>query len=92
MPTSRGPGSPRAVTGTPVAFPGGRPSRLGGNTSPPWLSSFSRNSRHSRAFSDPVRRFHPSNSHTVAASSIRLRPPHVPTISRIRACSALPTS
>ena len=42
-------------------------------------------------FSDPVRRFHPSNSHTVAASSIRLSPAHVPTTSWIRASSAGPT-
>ena len=57
-------------------FPPRPPPPLGGQHQPPWLSSFSRNSRHSRAFSDPVRRFHPSNSHTVAASSIRLRRPH----------------
>ena len=54
--------------------PAAAPAAWGATPAPPWLSSFSRNSRHSRALSDPLRRFHPSNSPTVAASSIRLRP------------------
>ena len=64
-----------------------RPRRLSGSTSAPPASSRSRNSRHSRAFSLPFGRRHRKSSHTVRASSIRLKPAQSRTISRISVTS-----
>ena len=50
-------------------------------------SSRSRNSRHSRAFSLPLGRRHRNSSHTVRASSIRLKPEQSRTISWISVIS-----
>ena len=87
LPTSGRPGSPAAVRGTRVAEPGARPRRLSGSTSAPSASSRSRNSRHSRAFNLPFGRRHRNSSHTVRASSIRLKPGQSRTTSRISVIS-----
>ena len=84
LPTSGRPGSPAAVRGTRVTEPGARPRRLSGSTSVPSASSRSRNSRHSRAFSPPFGRRHRNSSHTVRASSIRLKPEQSCMTSRTR--------
>ena len=87
LPTSGQPGSPAAVRGTRVTEPGTRPRRLSGSASAPSASSRSRNSRHSRAFSRPFGRRHRNSSHTVRASSIRLKPGQSRTTSRISVIS-----
>ena len=70
----RAPRLSRRRRGTRVTDPVARPWRLSGSTSAPPASSRSRNSRHSRAFSLPFGRRHRKSSHTVRASSIRLKP------------------
>ena len=87
LPTSGRPGSPATVRGTRVTEPTPRPRRLSGSTSAPSASSRSRNSRHSRAFSRPLGRRHRNSSHTVRASSIRLKPEQSRTTSRISVTS-----
>ena len=87
LPTSGQPGSLAAVRGTRVTEPGTRPRRLSGSASAPSASSRSRNSRHSRAFSRPFGRRHRNSSHTVRASSIRLKPGQSRTTSRISVIS-----
>ena len=87
LPTNGRPGSPAAVRGTRVTEPRARPRRFSGSASVPSASSRSRNSRHSRAFSPPFGRRHRNSSHTVRASSIRLKPEHSRTTSRISVIS-----
>ena len=77
---------PRSVCGI-RRVPTGLPGRLSGSSRRPSPSSRSRNSRHSRAFNFPVGLFQSSNSHTVRASSIRLRPPQLSTNSWIKLSS-----
>ncbi len=84
--------SPRAVTGTCVWAPIGRPTRLAGSVSTPTACNRSRNARHSRAFRCPVARVQPSNSQTVQANSSRLSPANWPTTDLIRSSSSALTS
>ena len=86
-PQCGGQGSPHSVCGIRVRVPTGLPGRLSGSSRRPSPSSRSRNSRHSRAFNFPVGLFQSSNSHTVRASSIRLRPPQLSTNSWIKLSS-----